>query len=83
MFAQHCAACHGADGRGDGPAAAALDPAPADLAGPRAPHLKGIPRRQIIEEGRPGTAMVGWKSVLSPEDLDAGYGFVHDLKHPK
>ena len=31
MFLQYCAPCHGTDGKGDGPAAAALRKAPADL----------------------------------------------------
>ena len=31
MYVNHCAACHGADAKGDGPAAAALKTAPADL----------------------------------------------------
>ena len=31
MFAQYCTSCHGKEGRGDGPAAAALKRAPADL----------------------------------------------------
>jgi mono/diheme cytochrome c family protein len=31
MFASYCAACHGADGKGDGPAASALKVAPANL----------------------------------------------------
>lgn len=30
-FATYCAACHGASGKGDGPAAAGLDRKPADL----------------------------------------------------
>jgi mono/diheme cytochrome c family protein len=30
-YARYCASCHGATGRGDGPAAAALSPRPADL----------------------------------------------------
>lgn len=81
VFATNCSSCHGPDGRGDGPAGAALDPRPADLRGPRATHLRGIPRRQIIEEGRPGTAMVGWKGILSDEDLDAVYAYVHEMKH--
>ncbi len=81
VFATNCAICHGAEGRGDGPGGVSLDPPAADLRGMRAAHLKGIPRRQIIEEGRPGTAMVGWKAILSPEDLDAVYTFVHEMKH--
>jgi len=32
-FMQDCAACHGAEGRGDGPAAAALHTQPSDLTG--------------------------------------------------
>src|SRR5215510_15612961 len=36
LFAQHCAACHGPRGGGDGPAAAALNPKPPDL---RAHHV--------------------------------------------
>ena len=31
VFVRHCSACHGVDGRGDGPAAPALQPPPADL----------------------------------------------------
>jgi mono/diheme cytochrome c family protein len=31
MFVSYCAPCHGREGRGDGPAAAALTPKPADL----------------------------------------------------
>lgn len=31
LYAAHCVACHGAEGRGDGPAAAGLDPAPTDF----------------------------------------------------
>jgi mono/diheme cytochrome c family protein len=31
MFKSYCAPCHGVSGKGDGPAAAALNPKPADL----------------------------------------------------
>lgn len=31
LFDQYCVSCHGAEGRGDGPAAATLDNVPADL----------------------------------------------------
>ncbi|MBX3302856.1 MAG: FTR1 family protein, partial [Nitrospira sp.] len=31
LFAQHCAMCHGQQGRGDGPLAAGMDPAPSDF----------------------------------------------------
>jgi high-affinity iron transporter len=31
LYAEHCAGCHGTDGRGDGPQARGLDPAPANF----------------------------------------------------
>lgn len=31
LYARHCAACHGTQGRGDGPAAQGLDPAPSNF----------------------------------------------------
>lgn len=74
-----CANCHGISGKGDGPAAAALDPAPADLTVRRGPPGPDEPRPrrtrwEIVLEGSPGTAMVGWEDVLSAPELDA----IHD-----
>jgi mono/diheme cytochrome c family protein len=79
VFAAYCAVCHGPAGKGDGPAAAALFPPPPDLTGPRPAHLRGIPRRAIIENGSPKSAMAAWKGVLPAEDLEAVYGFVHEM----
>ncbi|TXF11395.1 FTR1 family protein [Pelomicrobium methylotrophicum] len=31
LYAEHCAGCHGAQGRGDGPAASGMDPPPSDF----------------------------------------------------
>jgi mono/diheme cytochrome c family protein len=53
-FAQRCAVCHGAGGAGDGPAAAALDPPPADLRRIAARRGGVFPEAQIqrIIDGR-------------------------------
>ena len=72
LYPDHCAACHGTSGRGDGPAAAGLPEPPADLT---AAHLwmhsdgelfwwlsHGIP----APDGRP--AMPGFAGVLSDDD---------------
>lgn len=77
-----CASCHGTEGRGDGPAAAALDPKPADLTGPRPEHLRGQQggRRAIIENGSPGTAMVGYAKLLTAAELEAVIGVVHAMR---
>jgi mono/diheme cytochrome c family protein len=52
LYRQHCARCHGADGRGDGPAAAAMHFMPPDLTRLAAENRDVFPServRQIIE----------------------------------
>jgi mono/diheme cytochrome c family protein len=48
LFLRYCASCHGVGGKGDGPAAAALQPPPADLTRLRARYGKEAPLRQTI-----------------------------------
>src|SRR5688572_29556806 len=64
VFKINCAPCHGAQGHGDGPAGAALDPAPKNLA-----DLQGTVGDDYIfwriSTGKPGTSMVAWKGILS------------------
>jgi len=67
LYARRCASCHGEDGLGDGPAAAALDPKPASFADPawqRGIEDEGIDRA-IVEGG----AALG-KSPLMPPNPD-------------
>lgn len=82
VFAQHCATCHGATGKGDGPAATALTPPPMDLTQPRPVEKRHPPSRaDVIRIGSPGTAMVGFEGVLSPTELVAVQAYVHTLAH--
>lgn len=48
FFADHCAACHGAAGKGDGPLAGGLDPAPADLTTLAADNDGVFPRDRVM-----------------------------------
>ncbi len=67
IYQQHCQVCHGAQGRGDGPAAASLRPPPADLAY----HVYQHPDGQFFAwftQGIPGTAMPAYGATLSEED---------------
>jgi mono/diheme cytochrome c family protein len=60
-FVQYCSACHGVEGRGDGPAASALQPPPADLtriARRRGGHFPVAEIRAYID-GRSGGAAHG------------------------
>jgi len=71
LYRENCAACHGDQGRGDGPAANSLNPPPADLA-----WLMRMPMTQDdylywrISEGgaRFGSAMPAFKGRLSESD---------------
>jgi copper transport protein len=69
IYDAQCAACHGDTGRGDGPAATALRPPPADL---RVHMAAGHTDGQLydwIANGFPGTAMPAWKDQLSDEQI--------------
>jgi mono/diheme cytochrome c family protein len=67
-YDNNCAGCHGNTGKGDGPAAAALNPRPASLADKN--FVQGMPvdcHFYRIMEGVAGTGMPPWKSL--GEDL--------------
>ncbi len=48
MYAQYCAACHGPEGKGDGPAAFFLKTPPADLTALSARNMGHFPRAYVI-----------------------------------
>lgn len=68
LYAQHCASCHGATGRGDGPQAAGLDPpAIAFTDEARARERSVFALYQVIEQGLDGTSMTSF-AELPPQD---------------
>ena len=80
LYPGHCAACHGADGRGDGPMAAGLPVPPADLS---AGHLWMHDDGELfwwlthgIEAPEGGQAMPGFASVLSEDQRWALIDFI-------
>jgi putative copper export protein/mono/diheme cytochrome c family protein len=71
LFAKNCVACHGADGRGDGPLANSLDIPPADLT---AEHLWAHSDGEMfwylthgMDSPRGGLSMPGFGKVLGSE----------------
>ncbi|MGB3314387.1 MAG: cytochrome c [Albidovulum sp.] len=48
LYMDYCASCHGLEGRGDGPAAAGLGKAPADLTGLAARNGGVFPRVHVM-----------------------------------
>jgi mono/diheme cytochrome c family protein len=68
LFQQNCVVCHGIDGRGDGPQAANLSPAPSDFR----LHVPLHTDQQFfnfIANGYPASAMPAWRDQFSDEDI--------------
>lgn len=63
LYAEHCIACHGADGLGTSLAPALQDPALA--------QTDDETLRRSIALGVAGTLMSGWQNVLSEEEISA------------
>jgi mono/diheme cytochrome c family protein len=79
LYDTSCANCHGTDGRGDGPAANALNPSPRDFTRGtykfRSTAWGSIPTDEdlyrAVAGGLPGTSMPAWKGLLSDGQIRA------------
>ncbi|MGE4071092.1 MAG: FTR1 family protein [Lysobacterales bacterium] len=61
LYAEQCAACHGPQGHGNGPAATGLTPRPAAFAdAQRAAQRSPLALYEVISQGVPGTAMASF-----------------------
>jgi mono/diheme cytochrome c family protein len=72
LYHNYCSVCHGDRGDGRSRAAGALSTPPRDFTADAA--KRELSRERIvlaITHGRPGTAMVAWRSQLSPADIEA------------
>jgi cytochrome c oxidase cbb3-type subunit III len=72
LYHQYCSVCHGDRGDGKSRARQGLTPPPRDFTAPDTAEL--LPRERIVDSilnGRPGTAMVGWKTRLSSEQAQS------------
>jgi len=74
VFQNTCVTCHGTDGKGDGPAAAALNPKPRNLAD--AKYMSGLTDEHlhtVITKGGAAvnlsTTMPAWGGALSDADV--------------
>ncbi len=81
IYLVRCAACHGNEGRGDGPLAA-------NLIGPPVGNLTDSEWKHgdrpdqviaVIKEGVPNTRMDGWGRVLDPPEIKAVAAYVYYL----
>jgi mono/diheme cytochrome c family protein len=79
IYRERCAVCHGANGRGDGPAAGLLAPGPRDFTTGRY-KFRSTPTGTLpaladivatTARGLRGTSMPGFAGLLAPEEIDA------------
>jgi mono/diheme cytochrome c family protein len=78
IYQARCALCHGAEGKGDGPASAALNPKPRN-------HTDGAymstrtdeDLMAVIHDGKGG--MPAWKSVLTEQEMQDVLKYVRTL----
>lgn len=80
VYEANCTACHGPEGRGDGPAAATMNPKPRNLAGPEGwkngYHAPGLYR--TLSDGIAGTSMNAF-DYLSRRDRMALVHYIQSL----
>lgn len=72
LYQSYCSVCHGDKGDGQSRARASLNPTPVDFTSPGTRAMLTRERMILgVREGRPGTAMVGWKTQLSDVQIAA------------
>ena len=88
VYKQYCASCHGPDGKGTGPAAAALPVKPADHT--NAAVMSKIPDAELFKAIKEGGQAVGksaamppWGGTLKDEQIRALVAHVRSLAKPR
>ena len=77
LYAERCSGCHGDEGRGDGPAAAALVPKPRNFRDAAFwQERKTEDLKAVVHKGKVGTMMPPFAGVLSEPEIDAVVAYV-------
>jgi putative copper export protein len=82
LFQTHCRVCHGEAGRGDGPAAAGLNPKPADLTSEHVDDHTDGDMFWWLNYGIAGSAMPSFQDTLSDTERWELIRFIRSLRHP-
>lgn len=83
-YQQFCGACHGPNGKGDGPAAGSLNPKPQDHSDTT--YMKSLSDEQIFKIIKMGGTAVGksptmppWGGALSDDDIKNVVAYIRSL----
>ena len=78
LYHNYCSVCHGDRGDGKSRATGALSTLPRDFTSEASKRELSKQRIALaIAHGRPGTAMVGWKTQLSEQDIERLADYVY------
>lgn len=85
LYTTYCSTCHGELGKGDGPAAAAIEPKPASFSSPGFWDDKNdVHLKKVIKEGGVSVdkspLMAAWGAVLDDAKIDAVIAYSKTLK---
>lgn len=81
VYETRCAPCHGPEGMGDGPAAAALTPKPRNFRDAGFWNGRTVPQlRLAVRDGRPGTLMAPFAGVLSDAEIDDVVAYLQSFR---
>jgi mono/diheme cytochrome c family protein len=79
LYQSYCSVCHGDHGNGLSRARASLNPPPSDFTHPATKAILSRERMmRSVREGRPGTAMIGWKAQLSDAQIAGIVDYVRE-----
>jgi high-affinity iron transporter len=79
IYERLCGVCHGAQGKGDGPAGQMMKPPAADLTGSKLKDKPDAELFQTVQNGRPPTAMPAFKGQLSDQQIHDVVAYIRSL----
>lgn len=80
IYQAKCVTCHGTQGKGDGPIGKQLKPPAGDFTSAESKKKSDAELLDVIQNGKPKTAMVAWKSQLSEAEIQDVLAYVLTLR---
>lgn len=80
IYEKHCQHCHGPRGKGDGEVGQVTNPPAADFTSAASKKKSDAVLLATIQNGRPPTAMEGWKGQLSDGEIEDVLAYVKSLR---
>jgi mono/diheme cytochrome c family protein len=80
IYQSKCVTCHGPEGKGDGPVGKKLKPPAGNFSSTESKKKPASELQEIIENGKPKTAMKAWKGKLNENEMQDVLAYVLTLR---